>query len=237
MRLNKFLAQAGVASRREADRYIQNALVTVNGIIENNPAYQVQSSDIVIFDDQRLDISKNTRIIILNKPSGYISTTKDPLNRKTVMDLVHTDERLFTVGRLDKDTTGLLLLTNDGQLANTLMHPSKRIPRLYKIEIDRAFRSWEIKRIATKIYIGQKEWGKAEVVEQKQTKGRATVLLKLFQGKKREIRRIVYRMKRKLFSLERIKYGPIELGKLPLGSWRDLKIREMKALQQLKNLK
>ena len=128
MRLNKFLAQAGVASRREADRYIQNAMVTVNGVLENNPAYQVKDDDDVFFDDQRLKIEQNTRIILLNKPTGYITTAKDPLGRKTVMDLVHTDERLFTIGRLDKDTTGLLLLTNDGQLANTLMHPRHRIP-------------------------------------------------------------------------------------------------------------
>ncbi|MDP6629280.1 MAG: pseudouridine synthase [Candidatus Marinimicrobia bacterium] len=235
MRLNKFLAQAGVASRREADRYIQNAMVTVNGVLENNPAYQVKDDDDVFFDDQRLKIEQNTRIILLNKPTGYITTAKDPLGRKTVMDLVHTDERLFTIGRLDKDTTGLLLLTNDGQLANTLMHPRHRIPRIYKIEIDKVFRSWEIKRMATKVYIGQKEWGKAEVVSQNQVKGRATVFLKLYQGKKREVRRIVYRMKRTLFSLERVQYGPIELGDVPVGSWRDLTEEEMMELQQLKS--
>jgi 23S rRNA pseudouridine2605 synthase len=233
MRLNKFLAQAGIASRRESDRLIQSAMVTVNGVIESNPAYQVQPNDDIFYDNQRISIQSNTRIILLNKPNGYITTMKDPLKRKTVMDLVHTDERLFPIGRLDKDTTGLLLLTNDGQLANKLMHPRNRIPRIYKIEIDKTFQSWEVKRMATKIYIGQNEWGKAEVIEQKQIKGRATIFLKIYQGKKREVRRIIYRMKRKLFSLERIQYGPIKLGDIPMGGWRDVKPSELKSLNIL----
>ena len=233
MRLNKFLAQAGIASRRESDRLIQSAMVTVNGVIENNPAYQVQPNDDIFYDNQRISIESNTRIILLNKPDGYITTMKDPLKRKTVMDLVHTNERLFPIGRLDKDTTGLLLLTNDGQLANKLMHPRNRIPRIYKIVIDKTFQSWEVKRMATKIYIGQNEWGKAEVIEQKQIKGRATIFLKLYQGKKREVRRIIYRMKRKLFSLERIQYGPIKLGDIPMGAWRDMMPSELKSLNTL----
>ena len=233
MRLNKFLAQCGIASRRESDRLIQSAMVTVNGVIESNPAYQVQPNDNIFYDNQRISIQSNTRIILLNKPDGYITTMKDPLKRKTVMDLVHTNERLFPIGRLDKDTTGLLLLTNDGQLANKLMHPRNRIPRIYKIVIDKTFQSWEVKRMATKIYIGQNEWGKAEVIEQKQIKGRATILLKLYQGKKREVRRIIYRMKRKLFSLERIQYGPIKLGDIPMGAWRDMMPSELKSLNTL----
>jgi len=233
MRLNKFLAQAGIASRRESDHLIQSAMVTVNGLVETNPAYQVKQNDEIFYDDQKLHIETKTRIIAFNKPEGYITTMKDPLKRKTVLDLIETDERLFPVGRLDKDTTGLLLLTNDGQLANKLMHPRNHIPRIYKVQIDKTFRSWEIKRMSTKVYIGQKEWGKAEVVDQKQIKGRATIFLKLFHGKKREVRRIIYRMKRKLFSLERIEFGPIKLGDIPLGTWRDLNPVELKALDKL----
>ncbi len=233
MRLNKYLAQAGIASRREADDLIKAATVTVNGVVEVNPAYHVQEADEVRYDNKRVKPESNTCVILLNKPEGYITTVKDPLKRKTVMHLIQTEERLFPVGRLDKDTTGLLLLTNDGELANRLMHPKNRIPRIYKVEIDKTFRSWEIKRMATKVYIGQKEWGRAEVVEQQQVKGRTTVLLRLYQGKKREVRRLMYRMKRKLFSLERIQFGPIELGTVPLGTWRDLNSREMQALKKL----
>jgi len=233
MRLNKFLSQAGIASRRESDHLIKNAMVTINGVLETNPAYQVKPKDEVLFDDQRIKIDTNIRIIAFNKPEGYITTMKDPLKRKTVIDLIQTDERLFPIGRLDKDTTGLLLLTNDGQLANKLMHPRNQIPRIYKLQIDKIFQNWEVKRMANKVYIGQKEWGKAEVVNQKKVKGRATVYLRLFHGKKREVRRIIYRMKRKLFSLERIQYGPIELGDLPEGKWRDLNKFELISLDLL----
>ena len=233
MRLNKFLSQAGIASRRESDNLIKNAMVTVNGILETNPAYQVKSKDEVFYDDQRIKLETKTRIIALNKPEGYITTMKDPLQRKTVIDLIYTEERLFPIGRLDKDTTGLLLLTNDGQLANKLMHPKNQIPRIYKLQIDKVFQSWEIKKMASKVYIGQKEWGRAEVVDQKKIKGRVTLHLRLFQGKKREIRRIIFRMKRKLFNLERIQYGSIELGDIPLGKWRDLSKKELKSLKSL----
>ena len=233
MRLNKFLSQAGIASRRESDNLIKNAMVTVNGVLETNPAYQVKSKDEVFYDDQRIKLETKTRIIALNKPEGYITTMKDPLQRKTVIDLIYTDERLFPIGRLDKDTTGLLLLTNDGQLANKLMHPKNQIPRIYKLQIDKVFQSWEIKKMASKVYIGQKEWGRAEVIDQKKIKGRVTLHLRLFQGKKREIRRIIFRMKRKLFNLERIKYGSIELGDIPLGKWRDLSKKELKSLKSL----
>ena len=102
-----------------------------------------------------------------------------------------------------------------------------------KVEIDKKFRSWEIKRMANKVYIGQKEWGKAEVVKQKQVKGRVTVLLRLYHGQKREVRRLMYRMKRKLFSLERIQFGPIALGNISRGRWRDLNAGEMQILGSL----
>ena len=233
MRLNKFLSQSGIASRRKSDNLIKNAMVTVNGILEINPAYQVKSKDEVFYDNQRIKLETKTRIIAFNKPEGYITTMKDPHNRKTVIDLIQTNERLFPIGRLDKDTRGLLLLTNDGQLANKLMHPRNQVPRIYKLQIDKVFKSWEIKRMASKVYIGQKEWGKAEVIDQKKDKGRVTVHLRLFHGKKREVRRVIFRMKRNLFSLERVKYGSIELGDIPLGKWRDLSNKELKSLNSL----
>ena len=237
MRLNKFISKSGFGSRREADKLIKGATVTVNGNVELNPAYNVVSGDKVQLDEQQINLQRKKRFIILNKPSGYITTVKDPLNRKTVMDLVDTDERLFPVGRLDKDTTGLLLLTNVGDTANILTHPRNKIERIYKVEIDKIFKDYEIKRMASKIYIGQKEWGKVEVLSQKRDRGRVIVDLRLFQGKKREIRRIMYRMKRKIFSLQRIKFGPIELGDLPIGQWRELNGSENQLLNRIKLLK
>ena len=233
MRLNKFIAKSGECSRRQADKYVQGGSVTVNGSLELNPACQVLGSDDIRFDGRRITSSEKTVTILLNKPMGYITTSHDPFKRKTVMDLINHKERLFPIGRLDKDTTGLLLLTNDGNLANLLTHPKNKIPRIYELEIDKPFQSWEKKKISKKIYIGQKQWGKAEILEQKKNKGRTTVLMRLYQGKKREIRRIVYRMKKTLFSLKRTQFGPIHLENTPIGGFRDLSDAEIKLLSRL----
>ena len=233
MRLNKFIAKSGECSRRQADKYVQGGSVTVNGSLELNPAYQVSGADDIRFDGRRIKSSEKTITILFNKPMGYITTSHDPFKRKTVMDLINHKERLFPIGRLDKDTTGLLLLTNDGNLANLLTHPKNKIPRIYELEIDKPFESWEKKKISKKIYIGQKQWGKAEILEQKKNKGRTTVLLRLYQGKKREIRRIVYRMKKTLFSLKRTQFGPIHLDNTPIGGYRELSKAEIKLLSRL----
>ena len=233
MRLNKFIAKSGECSRRQADKYVQGGSVTVNGSLELNPAYQVLGADDIRFEGRRITSSEKTITILLNKPMGYITTSHDPFKRKTVMDLINHKERLFPIGRLDKDTTGLLLLTNDGNLANLLTHPKNKIPRIYELEIDKPFESWEKKKISKKIYIGQKQWGKAEILKQKKNKGRTTVLLRLYQGKKREIRRIVYRMKKTLFSLKRTQFGPIHLDNTPIGGYRELSKAEIKLLSRL----
>ena len=233
MRLNKFIAQSGECSRRQADNYVLEGMVTVNGTLQLNPAYQVSESDEVRFDGRRIYPEHKIRTILLNKPEGYITTMKDPQGRKTVIDLINSSERLFPIGRLDKDTSGLLLLTNNGNLANLLMHPRNKIERIYELELDSPFESWEKRKIMKKVYIGQKEWGRAEVMHQKKIKGRAIVQLKLLQGKKREVRRIVYRMKKTLYSLKRVQFGPIKLDNTPLGSFRDLSENELIKLQNI----
>ncbi|MEC7821662.1 MAG: pseudouridine synthase [Candidatus Neomarinimicrobiota bacterium] len=233
MRLNKYISLSGVSSRREAEELIKSATITVNDKVEMDPGYRVSPGDKIKYDEKIIAPQGNNQVVMLNKPAGFITTVKDPLNRKTVMDLVQTNERLFPIGRLDKDTTGLLLLTNNGSLANFLMHPKNKISRVYKVEIDKILNDAEIRRIASKIYIGQKEWGKAEVLLQKKDRGRVILHLRLFQGKKREIRRIFYRLKRELFSLQRIKFGPIELNNLPLGQWRILNSFEYKSLNSI----
>jgi len=233
MRLNKYIAKSGECSRRQADEFVQGGSVTVNGVLELNPAYQVLDSDDVRFDGRRIELSHEFKTILLNKPMGYITTNSDPFKRKTVIDLINLKERLFPIGRLDKDTTGLLLLTNDGNLANTLMHPKNKIPRVYELVVDKPFQSWEKRKISKKIYIGQKEWGRADILEQKKYKGRTTVTMCLHQGKKREIRRIVYRMKKNLFSLKRIQFGPIHLDNTPEGAFRELSKTEIKLLKRL----
>ena len=233
MRLNKFLSKSGVASRREAEKLIQSALVTINGNVELSPHYSVKKNDIVKYDSMVVKDNQDYIVIMLNKPAGYITSMKDPMNRKIVSNLINIKERVFPIGRLDKDTTGLLLFTNQGDLALKLSHPRFNIPKIYTSTIDRPFVNWEIKKINKKVYIGQKEWGRAEVLDQKKIKGRIIVKLKLEQGKKREIRRIMYRMKRNLFSLKRIEYGPCKLGQLEEGQWRFLQKYEILELNNL----
>ncbi|MFL3026517.1 MAG: pseudouridine synthase [Candidatus Neomarinimicrobiota bacterium] len=233
MRLNKYIAQSGECSRRQADKLVQGGSVTINGSLELNPAYQVVENDDVRLDGRKVVTDQLSRTILMNKPVGYITTMHDPLKRKTVMDLIDLKERLFPIGRLDKDTSGLLLLTNNGDLANILTHPRNKISRIYQLEIDKPFENWEKRKIAKNVYIGQKEWGRGEIIEQKKNKGRTTVLMKLYEGKKREIRRIVYRMKRTLFSLKRIQFGPIHLDNTLPGAYRDLYESEIKELSRL----
>ncbi len=227
MRLNKFLAKSGVASRRESDRLIQAATTTVNGKVVIDPAYQVQPDDDVKFDGVILKVTTDIMVIALHKPKGVITTAKDTHGRRTVFDYVSVQERLFTVGRLDKDTTGLILLTNDGELANRLMHPRYRVPRVYEAIIAGSLDEKTVQKIRKGIFIGNDEWGKADILEQRRTKGRSTVHLRLRQGKKREIRRIFEFLNIRLFSLKRLSYGAIELGDLPIGLWRKLTPNEM----------
>ena len=233
MRLSKYLSKSGVTSRRKAEKLIQNALITINGNVELSPHYNVKKNDIVKYDSMVVKNNQESIVIMLNKPAGYITSMKDPMNRKIVSDLINLKERVFPIGRLDKDTTGLLLFTNLGGLALKLSHPRFNIPKIYTSSIDRPFVNWEKKKINKKVYIGQKEWGRAEVLDQKKIKGKVIVKLKLEQGKKREIRRIMYRMKRSLYFLKRIEFGPCKLGKLKEGQWRFLQKDEILELNNL----
>lgn len=232
MRLNKFLAHAGVASRREADALIQAATTSVNGKIVTDPALDVKETDDIRFDGRRLSLPEPV-IYILNKPKGVISTVSDPQHRTTVRQFIPTADRLFPVGRLDKDSTGLLLLTNDGALANRLMHPRYQMIRRYEVEINQKLTQSDISALKKGLYIGQGEFGRADVVDQEAVKKRTVVLLELRQGKKREIRRLMKGRDRTVFRLHRIQFGPVQLPpSLSEGKFKQLsrdEIRRIKA--------
>jgi pseudouridine synthase len=161
-----------------------------------------------------------------------ITTVKDTHGRKTVLDIVPSKYRLTPVGRLDQDTTGLLLLTNDGDLHQYLTHPKNRIPKDYEAVIEGRMTASQIQKLIRGIYIGDKEYGKAEIVSQDTKKGRSVVILRLHQGKKREIRRIMHRLKLKLLSLKRIRFSGLELGDLPEHHYRTLNEKEVKLLRK-----
>ena len=230
MRLNKYLAKSGVASRRKSDELIQMATTEVNGNICLDPAYDVRPGDKIFFDGRRLTPSNEKIVYMLNKPEKVITTVSDTHGRRTVMDYVKSKLRLSPVGRLDKQTKGLLLLTNDGDLHHYLTHPSNRVPKDYEAIIEGRVDPVNIRKLSRGIYIGDKEYGRAEMLGQETEKGRSKVKLRLRQGKKREIRRIFFRLKIKLLSLKRIGYSNLKLGNLSEGEFRQLTAKEIKSL-------
>ena len=232
MRLNKYLALSGVASRRMADNLIKAATTTVNNIVITNPAFHIKEDDIIRFDGKIIKIKQDHVVIMFNKPLGVITSMSDPKNRPVIADYIPNKMRLFPVGRLDKNTSGLLLITNNGDLANKLMHPKNLIPKIYEIETDSILDAKLISKIKNGVFIGYKQWAKAIVIKQKKIKSRILVTLQLHHGKNREIRRMFNKINKKLFSLKRIKYGDLELGNLPLGKYRELNKVELNKVQK-----
>ena len=235
MRLNKYLALSGVSSRRMADDLIKAATTTVNNIVITDPAFRVNKNDIVRYDGKNIKINHNQIVIMFNKPLGIITSMDDPKNRPIVADYFPKKMRLFPVGRLDKNTTGLLLVTNNGDLANKLMHPKNLIPKLYEAQTDIILDSKLISKIKKGVFIGYNQWAKAKIINQKKVKSRILVTLQLHHGKNREIRRLFNKINRKLFSLNRVQYGDLELGNLPVGKYRELNKRELSKVQKSLN--
>ena len=232
MRLNKYLALSGVASRRMADNLIKAATTTVNDIVITDPAFRVKKDDVIRYDGKNIKINQKHVVIMFNKPLGVITSMDDPKNRPVIADYFPNNMRLFPIGRLDKNTTGLLLVTNNGDLANKLMHPKNFIPKIYEAETDLLLNAKLISKIKKGVFIGYNQWAKAIVVNQKKIKSRILVTLQLHHGKNREIRRLFNKINRRLFSLKRVRYGDLELGNLPLGKFRELNKIELNKVQK-----
>jgi len=231
MRLNKYLAKSGVASRRKSDELIKMATTTVNNEIILDPAYEVSDIDKIRYDGKLLKIDKQKVVIMFNKPVNVITSVKDPFNRKTVMNYINYKKRLVPIGRLDKDSTGLLLLTNDGDLHYFLTHPKNQIIREYDVIIDSIINPEKIKRMSRGLNIGDGEIGRAKVAKQKLIKGRCEARLILRQGKKREIRRIFRSLKIKLYKLHRVSFGGVHIGELKESEFRLLDEKEVNQLK------
>ena len=231
MRLNKYLSRSGVASRRKSDELIKMATTTVNNEIVLDPAFEVGKNDEIRYDGKLLKIDNQKVVIAFNKPKNVITSVYDPFNRKIVMDYIQHKKRLVPVGRLDKDSTGLLLLTNDGDLHHYLTHPKNEVIREYDVSIDRVIKPKEIHRMKKGVSIGEGEIGKAKVVNQKIIKGRVKVRLILKQGKKREVRRTFRTLKIKLYSLKRVSFAGVELNGLKECEYRILNENEINRLR------
>ena len=236
MRLNKYIAQAGVASRRKADQLTENGAVRVNGVVMKELGYDVQPEDTVEVNGRVLRPAAKKIYIVLNKPKGYITTSDDPFDRKTVMELVTNacHERIYPVGRLDRNTTGLLLLTNDGELAKKLMHPRHGVSKLYHVELDKAINKPDILKIADGIEL---EDGKAEVDEIARVANadsKKEVGIQIHSGKNRIVRRIFESLGYQVVKLDRVVFAGLTKHNLPRGKWRHLLPREISQLKGIK---
>lgn len=233
IRLNKYISNSGVCSRREADEYIKMGLVSVNGNVITELGYKVKRSDEVRCEDKVLKAEKPV-YILMNKPKGFITTTKDPEERKTVMHILGSavKERVYPVGRLDRNTTGLLLLTNDGDLADKLMHPSYNAKKIYKVELDRPLTKGDFQKIRDGIRL---EEGKAIVddVAIISDDGK-TIGVEIHIGWNRVVRRIFESLLYTVEKLDRSVYAGLDKKDLPRGNWRFLTKEEIVLLKHYK---
>ena len=227
VRLNKYLANAGVCSRREADQYIQAGVVSVNGNVVTELGTKVQRTDQVHFHDQLVSMEKKV-YVILNKPKDYVTTSDDPQQRKTVMDLVKDccRERIYPVGRLDRNTTGVLLFTNDGELATKLTHPKYLKRKIYHVHLDKNCAASDLQRIADGIEL---EDGviRADDIAYASDTDRKQVGIEIHSGKNRIVRRIFEHLGYKVCKLDRVMFAGLTKKGLKRGDWRFLTEREV----------
>lgn len=235
MKLFKAISSSGVLSRRKSMDAVKEAMVTVNGKLILDPSFEIQANDDIRLDNQKIKLNSDLTTILLNKPKGYLSTKSDEKNRKTIFELIPNKPPLNHIGRLDMDTTGAILLTNDGNLAQFLMHPKNKIEKEYVATSDQYINDKTINKVRKGIFIGSGQKGKAKIVSQEKMKGKVEIRLILKQGKKNEIRRIFKFLDLNLFSLKRLRIGEINLGSLPEGSWRLLSKKELKYLSNLQS--
>lgn len=233
IRLNKFISNSGVCSRREADNLIAMGLVSVNGTTITEMGYKVKPTDDVRYEGKRLKAEKPV-YILLNKPKGFITTTEDPQERNTVMNLIANacSERVYPVGRLDRNTTGLLLLTNDGDLADKLTHPSYNVKKIYKVELDKPFTKADFEKMAAGIRL---EEGTAVPDDLAMVSDdRMTVGIELHIGWNRIVRRLFESLGYEVVKLDRVVYAGLDKRDLPRGNWRFLTQQEIVRLKHYK---
>lgn len=232
MRLNKYIAHSGVCSRRQAAEYVKDGLVKVNDVLEKNPAYQIQEGDQVTFRGKVIKPEEEMVYILLNKPSGVITTMSDEHGRKTVMDVLAgaVPQRIFPVGRLDRDTTGLLLLTNDGQLAKKLMHPSHEVPKVYEVTLDKPVSAEDLEAIANGLTL---EDGPVKVdwVNYTKPEQQKVVSLEIHVGRNRIVRRIFEHLGYSVEKLDRPYLAGLTKKDLPRSYFRYLTTREIMMLK------
>ncbi len=228
MRLNKYIAASGLASRRKADELIKEGKVRINGEVLDELGYDVTPDDVVEVNGNLIEPVKKYIYIMLNKPKGYITSAEDDKGRPTVMDLVNDlDGRLYPVGRLDYNTSGLLLLTNDGEFAYHLTHPKHQVEKTYLAKISGILSEQRIAKLRKGVDIGGFITSPARVKVLRQMERTALVEIRIHEGKNRQIRKMFAAVGNKVIELERIAIGDLQLGHLKTGHYRKLALREI----------
>ena len=235
-RLQKVIADAGITSRRKAEELIINGKVRVNGEIVKTLGVKVSGNDIVEVNGMMIQNEKVKKYYLLNKPRGVISSVRDDKNRPTVVDYIDTDVRIYPVGRLDYDTTGLILLTNDGELANRLAHPKNKIPKTYIAKIEGLLNKDDIERLKNGIIIdGRKVAVEDFKIRDKDFEKKTSLVeVTIVEGRNHIVKKMFESLKHPVIRLSRIKIAFLEIGKLKSGQYRELTIKEIKKLDSLK---
>jgi len=230
-RLQKYMADCGVASRRKCEGLITSGNVSVNGVVVTELGTKVNKEDVVQVNGREIKLVNKNIYIMMNKPIGYLTSVSDDRGRNTVMDLIEGEisTRVFPVGRLDFDTEGLLIMTNDGELANDLMHPKKKVEKTYKVVIDKVPSPLEIEKLKRGVVIDGRKTHPAKVDWLKDN----TLLITIHEGRNRQVRKMCESLGFSVKFLQRISIGNLRLGNVPLGRWRHLSINEVNYLKNI----
>jgi 23S rRNA pseudouridine2605 synthase len=236
MPLNKFIAHCGVGSRRDAVPLIKEGKITVNGNIVTEPGFKVTDKDVVMFNGKKLFVTKNMVYILLNKPKDYITTTDDPQGRKTVLQLIKhaTSERIYPIGRLDRNTSGVLLFTNDGELTQRLTHPSYNIKKVYEVKLDKPVTKAHFDKIVNGFTLEDGEIY-ADALAYADSNDRSVIGMEIHSGRNRIVRRIFEHLGYDVKALDRVMYAGLTKKNVERGKWRYLSEKEIRLLKYMNN--
>ena len=231
MRINKFLSSLGIASRRAIDKYIEEGRIKVNGVITST-GIDVTEDDEIYIDNKKIETKRIEEKVyfMLNKPLEVLSASSDDRGRKTVVDLIKTDKRIFPIGRLDYMTSGLILLTNDGELFNRLVHPKSEIYKKYYIKVFGEVKKEEIEELKKGVLLEDGKTLPAKISGIKYDKNKTSMYISIREGRNRQIRRMIEKFGYKVLMLRREKIGELSLGDLKEGKYRELTREEIEYL-------
>ena len=234
-RLQKVIANSGFTSRRKAEELIKEGKVKVNGKVIKELGTKVSYDDSIIIDGVLLKKEENKEYYLLNKPRGFISSVSDDKNRKTVVDLIETETRIYPIGRLDYDTTGVLLLTNDGELANKLMHPASKIDKVYIAKVEGILTGYDVKRLRNGVVINGYKTSKCRVKLKSIDKNKNTCLVEIIihEGKNHQVKKMIEAVGKKVLKLRRERYAFFDLKGLKVGEYRKLSNKEIAVIYSM----